>query len=53
MKRVQARVVTKIKKYIFCSILFSKHHTIYEIAWKNLSEADRPHMTIQYRAQKM
>ena len=45
----QRRVVEKIKTHTLCSVtFFFENPTDYEIMWKNIVEAYRPQMTIQY-----
>jgi len=44
----KTRVLETIRTHIF-----SKNCAIYEIIWKIMVEADGPHMTIQYCAEKM
>jgi hypothetical protein len=48
-KMFQAKVAEKIKNHILCSVIFfPENRAVYEIMWKNVVEADRPQMTIQY-----
>jgi hypothetical protein len=43
----------KIKTHNFVFNTFFLHRVVYEIVWKNMAEADRPQMKIQYGAENM
>jgi len=42
----QTKVVDKIETHIMCSGTFFYNRAVYEKMWKNISEPERPQMTI-------
>jgi hypothetical protein len=47
LKKIKAHFLHKIN--IFCT----ENHAVYEIVWKNTTEADRPQMAAQHGAEKL